>query len=98
VPILEFIAQRLRELRRKHDLTQEQVATLLRTDLRWYQRVELKQKDIRASTIDRFATIYGVTSVEFLAEKVPETKVVTRPASAPHKPRTIGKRKARGAR
>ena len=94
--ILEFIAGRLRELRRKHDLTQEQVATLLRADMRWYQRVELKEKDIRASTIDRLAAIYGVTSVEFLAEKLPETKVVTRPASAPHKPRKSAQPRARG--
>lgn len=96
MPILEFIAQRLRELRRKHDLTQEQVATLLRTDLRWYQRVEMKEKDIRASTIDRLAAIYGVTSLDFLAEKSPETKVVTRPANAPHKPRKTAQRKRRG--
>ena len=94
--ILEFIAGRLRELRRKHDLTQEQVATLLQADMRWYQRVELKEKDIRASTIDRLAAIYGVTSVEFLAEKLPETKVVTRPASAPHKPRKSAQPRARG--
>ena len=94
--ILEFIAGRLRELRRKHDLTQEQVATLLRADMRWYQRVELKEKDIRASTIDRLAAIYGVTSVEFLAEILPETKVVTRPASAPHKPRKSAQPRARG--
>jgi transcriptional regulator with XRE-family HTH domain len=96
VPILEFIAARLRELRRKHDLTQEQVATLLRTDLRWYQRVELKEKDIRASTIDRFAGIYGVSSVEFLAKEMPETRVADRPANAPHKPRK-NRMKKRGA-
>jgi transcriptional regulator with XRE-family HTH domain len=93
VPILDFIAERLRELRRKHNLTQEQVATLLGTDLRWYQRVELKEKDIRASTIDRLAAIYGVSSVEFLAEKLPTTTTAGRPASAPHKPRKPAQRK-----
>ena len=93
MPILEFIATRLRELRRKHDLTQEQVATLLKTDLRWYQRVELQEKDIRASTIDRLARIFSVTPVEFLAEKLPDTKVMTRPTTAPHKPRTRARRK-----
>lgn len=94
--ILEFIAQRLRELRRKHDLTQDQVAALLGTDLRWYQRVELREKDIRASTIDRLAAIYGVSSVEFLAAKTPETIVVNRPARTPHKPRKAGKPRAKG--
>ena len=95
MPILEFIAKRLRELRRKHDLTQEQFATLLRTDLRWYQRVETEEKDIRASTIDRLAAIYGVTSLEFLGEKLPDSRVGNRPASTPHKPRKFGQRKPR---
>jgi transcriptional regulator with XRE-family HTH domain len=61
LPLLEFIAARLRELRRKHDLTQEQVALLLETDLKWYQRVEWRKKDVRASTIERLAAVFGVT-------------------------------------
>ena len=92
VPILDFIAERLRELRRKHNLTQEQVATLLGTDLRWYQRVEMKEKDIRASTIDRLAAVFGVTTVEFLAAGLPEKTKVGRPANAPHKPRKAVRR------
>jgi hypothetical protein len=55
--------------------------------------VELRQKDIRASTIDRLAAVYGVSSVEFLAEKLPATKVAVRPASTPHKPRRVIGRK-----
>jgi len=92
VPILDFIAERLRELRRKHNLTQEQVATLLGTDLRWYQRVEMKEKDIRASTIDRLAAVFGVTTVEFLAADLPEKTKVGRLADAPHKPRKAARR------
>lgn len=90
--MLEFIAVRLRELRKKHGLTQEQVAALLGTDLKWYQRVEWRAKDVRASTIERFAEIYGVTAVEFLASALPETQVQTSPP-APHRPRKTAKRK-----
>ena len=84
--LLEFIAARVRELRKRHGLTQEQVAALLGTDLKWYQRVEWCAKDVRASTIERLAKVFGVTAIEFLAVNPPETKVVSAPA-APHRPR-----------
>jgi len=94
LPLLEFIAARLRELRRKHDLTQEQMALLLRTDLKWYQRVEWRRKDVRASTIERLAAVFGITAVEFLGKELPKTKVISRPPGAPHKQRSRTKRKA----
>lgn len=84
--LLEFIASRLRELRGRHNLTQEQMASLLGTDVKWYQRVEWKEKDIRASTIDRLATAFGVSAVAFLAENLPETTVKA-PQKAPHRPK-----------
>lgn len=84
--LLDFIAARVRELRERHGLTQEQVAALLGTDLKWFQRVEWCQKDVRASTIERLAEVFGVTAVQFLAEKTPETKVRHTP-TAPHRPR-----------
>ena len=69
--LIEFVAARLKELRARHGLTQEQVAALLDTDLKWYQRVEWRVKDLRASTIDRLAAIYGLTATEFLAQELP---------------------------
>lgn len=90
--LIEFVAMRLRELRARHGLTQEQVAGLLDTDLKWYQRVEWAAKDLRASTIDRLAALYGVNATQLLAEKSPQTKVASTPA-APHKPRRATKRR-----
>ena len=92
MPLVEFIAARLRELRARHGLTQEQVAALLETDLKWYQRVEWCNKDVRASTIDRLATVFGVTATEFLAAELPKTRVPQTASSAPHKPRRTGKK------
>ncbi len=89
--LLEFVAARLRELRKRHDLTQEQMALLLGTDVKWYQRIEWCEKDIRASTIERLATVFGVTPIAFLANDVPETKVRAVAQKAPHRP----KRRAR---
>ena len=88
VQLLQFIAESLRELRRKHGLTQEQTAALLKTDMRWYQRVEAGQKDIRATTIDRLGAVFGISGVEFLFQKLPETKIAERIQPAPHRPKT----------
>lgn len=85
--LIEFVAARSKELRTHHGLTQEQVAVLLDTDLKWYQRIEWSAKDLRASTIDRLAAIYGLTAVEFLAVKLPQTEVQPPAPTAPHKPR-----------
>jgi transcriptional regulator with XRE-family HTH domain len=92
--LLEFIAARLRELRHKHELTQEQMALLLGTDLKWYQRVEWRKKDVRASTIERLAAVFGVSPLEFLGKELPKTKISSRAPGAPHKPRTRVKRKS----
>ena len=60
---------------------------MLDTDLKWYQRVEWCDKDVRASTIDRLAALFGLTATEFLAAELPKTKVRRAISSAPHKPR-----------
>ncbi len=87
MPLVEFIAGRLRELRAQGGLTQEQVAALLGADTRWYQRLELGAKDVRVSTVDRLAAVYGLSATEFLAEGTPHTKVSALTPAAPHKPR-----------
>ena len=87
MPLIEFVAARLRELRARHGLTQEQTAALLDTDLKWYQRVEWCDKDLRASSIDRLAAVFGLTATAFLAAETPKTKVRQAIPPAPHKPR-----------
>lgn len=87
VVLTKFIASRLRELRKRHELTQEQMALLLGTDVKWYQRIEWSEKDVRASTVDRLAAVFGVSTIEFLAEKIPDTRVKAKPQKAPHRPK-----------
>jgi transcriptional regulator with XRE-family HTH domain len=83
--LLKFVASRLRELRKRHELTQEQMALLLGTDVKWYQRIEWSEKDIRASTIERLAAVFGVSPIEFLAAETPETRVRETPQNSPHR-------------
>ncbi len=94
MPLIEFVAARLKSLRARHGMTQEQVAALLDTDLKWYQRVEWCAKDLRASTIDRLAAVYGLTATEFLAREIPQTTVKPPAPTAPHKPRRVVKRRS----
>ena len=93
MPLAEFIAARLRELRAQCGLTQEQVAGLLGTDPRWYQRLELGAKDMRVSTVDRLAAAFGLTATDFLATHTPKAKLPLSSPAAPHKPREIVKRR-----
>ena len=94
VSLLKFIGSRLCELRKRHGLTQEQAAILLGTDLKWYQRVEWSKKDVRASTIERLAALFGLSAVEFLSADVPANpKVKSRSPGAPHKPRKAKSRR-----
>ena len=90
--LVQFVASRLRDLRAKHKMTQEQMAALLEADVKWYQRLEWGAKDLRASTIDRLAAVFGLTAAEFLAERMPNTKVKASIATAPHKPRKSTRR------
>ncbi len=60
------------------------MATLLGTDVKWYQRIEWSEKDVRASTIERLAAVFGVSPVEFLSSRLPETHVKA-PQKAPHR-------------
>lgn len=98
VTLLRFIADRLRELRKKHGLTQEQVATLLGTDLKWYQRVEWCEKDVRASTVDRFAAAFGVSLLEFLGKEIPVSNLPKGIVKAPHRPRPTKAASKKGGR
>jgi len=65
---------------------------LLGTDVKWYQRVEWCAKDVRASTIERLAAVFGVSAIEFLGKELPDTSVAVVP-SAPHRPRKAAKGK-----
>jgi transcriptional regulator with XRE-family HTH domain len=91
VLLREFIASRLRDLRLRHDLTQEQVAALLGADVKWYQRLEWAEKDLRASTIDRLAALFGIDALTLLASKLPKT---IRPEKVPSAPHRLRKTKA----
>ena len=54
--------RRIRELREDHDMTQRQVASLLKCSQQVYSNYELGQRDIPTDILIALARYYGVTT------------------------------------
>lgn len=62
---------RLKQLRKAHDLTQEQFAEKAGMSYKYYQAVEAGRKpDLRLSTLERLANAYGLEVYELLSPKI----------------------------
>lgn len=59
---LQKLAKRLKQLREKAGLTQEEFAERAGMDYKFYQRIEANRKaDIRLSTLERIAAAYRIS-------------------------------------
>jgi transcriptional regulator with XRE-family HTH domain len=85
---LDRFLKRLRELRKLHELTQEQFSEVSQISYKYYQALEAGRKsEVRLSTVERVARVYGLEVHELLAPVTPQSRL-TRRAS----PRTRRKR------
>ncbi len=79
---LALIASRLRELRLRHGLTQQEFAELAGVGFKFYQLLESgRKKQIWLETVERVSAPYGLAAWQFLAPELPagtriEQKVV----------------------
>ena len=70
------LVKRLKELRKIHGITQEQFSERTGISYKYYQAVETGvKKELRISTLERFADAYGIEVWELLGPVVPETKI-----------------------
>lgn len=70
---IEFVAGRLRELRKRHGLTQQELAEVADTSEKFLQQVEsCRKKQIWLSTVGLFAKAFGLQVHEFLSPIFPE--------------------------
>lgn len=61
------LAKRLKDLRKKQKLTQEQMAEKLEMDLRYYQRLEsAKPNAVKIDTIDKIAKVLKISPSKLL--------------------------------
>jgi len=65
----------MRELRRRHDLTQERMASLIGCDYKYYQAVEAGTKDLKLSMVDRLAKPFGLRAEQLFWDALPETRL-----------------------
>ena len=68
-----LIATRLRQLRHRHGLTQQEFAELAGLGFKFYQQLESgRKKQIWLETIVRVAEPYGLEPWQFLSPELPE--------------------------
>ena len=81
---LKLLAQRLRELRQRHGMTQEEAAGVCGISYKFYQQIEAnRKKQIWLETIERLAAGYSLAAWELLGPDLPKvTKLAKEPRSS----------------
>ena len=81
---LTKLAQRLRELRQRHGLTQEEAAGVCGLSYKFYQQIEAdRKKQIWLETVERLAAGYGLAAWQLLGPDLPRvTKLAKEPRSS----------------
>ena len=85
----KFFGERLRELRQRHALTQEQAAALCGMEYKYYQMVEWGRKNLRLDTMARLASAYHLEVWDLVQrESLPPSRVkkVRAVVAPPHRP------------
>lgn len=74
---LAALLKRLRELRKREGLTQEQFAERAGMSYKYYQALEAgRKRALRLSTLGKLASAYGIEVWQLLAPALPKTKLV----------------------
>jgi len=69
--ILPLLLKRLKTLRKRAGLTQEQFAERAGMSYKYYQQIEIgKKPDLRLSTLERLAAAHRITVAELLRHKL----------------------------
>jgi transcriptional regulator with XRE-family HTH domain len=81
---LAKLAQRLRELRQRHGLTQEEFADVAGLSYKHYQQIEsCRKKQLWLETVERLAAGFGLAAWELLSPNMPkDTKLAKEPRSS----------------
>jgi transcriptional regulator with XRE-family HTH domain len=73
---LNLLLTRLRQLRERHELSQEGFAEMSGISYKYYQAVEAgRKRELRLSTLERLAKAYGIEVHELLSPEMPRTKI-----------------------
>ena len=79
MPLISLVAARLKELRNRHFLTQEEAAEATGVSLRFYQHLESgRKKQIWLDTVDRLASAYKLEAWQLLGPHLPADSELVR--------------------
>ena len=98
--LMPLIAARLRQLRERHCLTQEQAAELVGVTMRFYQLLESgRKKQVWLATVERLSAPYGLAAWQLigpelpdhtvLAQSVPESTIHYRARKGPYRKKAV---------
>ena len=81
VKLIPLIALRLKELRARHSITQEEIAQISGFSFKFYQQLESgKKKQIWLETVERLAAAYQIGAWEMIGPELPiKTELATKP-------------------
>jgi transcriptional regulator with XRE-family HTH domain len=75
---LAILLKRLRELRRRHELSQEAFAERTGMSYKYYQAVEAgRKRNLRLSTLEKLAAAYGLEVWQLLSPSTPRKTMLT---------------------
>jgi transcriptional regulator with XRE-family HTH domain len=78
VSTLLGLASRLRRLRQRHQLTQEQFAETIGLNYKFYQQIEAgRKKQIWLETVERLAAGFGLEAWQLIAPEEPAHTVIS---------------------
>ncbi len=83
---IEKLGLRLKELRTKHGLTQEEFGAIAGFNQKYYQQIESgNKKQIWLETIERLASAYNLEAWQLLSPTIPsKTKLADKPKTSKH--------------
>ncbi|HEY9154089.1 MAG TPA: helix-turn-helix transcriptional regulator [Opitutaceae bacterium] len=74
---VKLLGQRLRELRQRHHLTQEEFAELAGLNYKFYQQVEAgRKKQLWLETVERLAAGFGLEAWQLISPTLPSSSKV----------------------
>src|SRR3989338_5878539 len=80
-----MLSKFIQQMRKKHNLTQELLASKIGVSRPTYIQIEQGEKDLTISAAQKLADIFGISFEDFLAGKEPRHEVILEKAKADKK-------------
>jgi transcriptional regulator with XRE-family HTH domain len=83
-----MLGERLRDLRARHGVTQEEAVRLARIEYKYFEGIEAGKYELRLTTVERLAEVFGLSPFQILAPEIGVSTLRRGIVPAPHRPRS----------